>query len=296
MTEVASVLDMLQHVLLPLDGSEMADSVVERLAFLRDGEQTKTTLLCVIDPRQPLELTGPSIVQEQLREQKTRLEAIGAALEAEGCQTTLRVEIGDPVDTILEVAEDEECSVIAMCTHGRTGVSRMMNGSITEKVLRSSRRPVLVVPAYDRTEPEGGVDRRTWRFSSIVVALDGSKQALQIVPHVAAMAPRFGADVSLLLILEENVSDEVTELAQKHLEGAAKVFANEGVEPAVVIRHGLPAVEIVDYAARYDHDCIMMTTHGRSGISRMMLGSVAERVLRHASVPAIVVRSTADDD
>jgi nucleotide-binding universal stress UspA family protein len=285
---------MIGHVLIPLDGSEMAESLLERLPFLTQSD-VLVTLLCAVDPRQQVELMGPSIVEERVREADEYLTRVVLKLRKAGARVRKRVERGVPAETILEIAEKEEASLICMSTHGRSGIGRMMYGSVTEKVVRASIKPVLVVPSFDRTEPEGGVDRREWKLASAVVALDGSRQALQVVPYAAGVVELFGSKVTLLLVLEEGADEEIQRLADKHLAGATELFEKAGVKTTTVIRNGDPAMEIVDYTPRYDHDLIMMTTHGRSGLSRWMLGSVTEKVIRTATVPVLVVRSVPDE-
>ncbi len=283
---------MIRRVLVPLDGSEMAASMLTRLPTLLGSKDTHHTLLTAVDPRQPVDLLGPTKISELTNEATNYLNGIAAKLRDKGVEVNVRVDTGAAAELILEVADDEESSLICVSTHGRSGIGRMMYGSITEKIVRASQRPVLVVPSFERTEPRAGVDRRKWDFRSIVVALDGSRQAMQIIPHVAAAVKRFDAKVTLLLVLDEDADAKLTKDAETHLEGATGLFAKAGVETTMMLRRGEPAEEILDYTPRYDHDMVMMTTHGRSGLSRWMLGSVAEKVVRHATVPVFVVRST----
>ncbi len=290
---------MIRRVLIPLDGSEMAESMVFRLGFLLRQTDARVTLLSVVDAKQKGWLTHAAVTASDLEGElvegaRAYIEAMADKLRATGLEVHAKVEVGGAAEIILAVAEEEQSSVICMSTHGRTGLSRWVYGSVTEKVVRASVRPVLVVPSFSRTEPEGGVDRRVWNFTSVVVPLDGSRQALQIIPHVAEGVRLFGSRVTLLLVLEDHADPNLLELAEKHLEGAVALFEKAGVIAHTELRRGDPAVEVLDYTPRYDHDMIAMTTHGRSGVSRWMLGSVAEKVLRRATVPVLVVRTTED--
>lgn len=290
---------MIRRVLIPLDGSEMAESTILRLQFLLRQSDARVTLLSVVDSWQKGWLTHAAVTASDLEADMARqaegyLDTVAAKLESTCRHVRTHVEVGNAAEMILAIADEEKSSVICMATHGRSGIERWVYGSVTEKVVRASQHPVLVVPSFDRTEPVGGVDRREWDFTSIVVALDGSRQAMQILPHVEEGVRLFGARVTLLLVLEEDADPHAVDLAAEHLAGAAGLLEEAGVVAHTELRRGDPAAELLDYAPRYDHDMIAMTTHGRSGVSRWMLGSVAEKVLRRATVPVLVVR-TRDD-
>jgi nucleotide-binding universal stress UspA family protein len=287
---------MVARLLVPLDGSKMAESMLQRLRSLLSHPDARVTLFGAVAAKAEADFIGAAMANESAKPMRRYLERIATQLKARGIQVVkTRVEVGDVAATILDVAAEERSSLICLSTHGRSGLDRLRYGSVTEKVVRVSEQPVLVVPSFDRTEPEGGIDRREWRFRSIVVALDGSRRALKLVPHVAELSGVFDASVTLLLVLEDEPDEEREKAARRHLEGATKLFAEAGVTVESVIRNGDPVTEILDYVPRYDHDLIMMTTHGRSGLSRWMLGSVTEKVVRHATVPVMVVRSTGED-
>lgn len=291
---------MIRRLLIPLDGSDMAESMLYRLRFMLRQSDAAVTLLSVVDSRQQGWLTHAALAASELtsklvEEAQSYLDGVAHKLREGGNTVSTRVEEGLVADKIIDVANEEHSSAVCMSTHGRSGIDRLMYGSVTEKVVRASDRPVLVVPSFDRTEPSGGVDRREWDFKSIVVALDGSRQAMQIIPHVAEGMRLFGSSVTLLLVLEHDASPEIEQLVDKHLAGATRLFEKAGVSPKTVVRRGDPATELLDYAPRYDHDMIMMTTHGRSGFSRWMLGSVAEKVVRRATVPVLVIRTHNDE-
>lgn len=278
-----------------MDGSEIAESVLRRVPALFEDPATEITLLAVVDPRQQIDLTGPSLVAEEAKRAQAYLEKTAPKIHG-GENVNRRVERGVPAEVILDVADAIAASHICMATHGRSGVSRMMNGSVTEKVVRAAKQPVIVVPSVDRSGSSPKTDDRSWGFSSGIVALDGSRRAMQIIPHVAAWASQFESEMTIVLVVEKGASDEVAETAKQHVEGAKKLFEKAGVTVSDVILNGSPARELVQHAASKNHDFIMMTTHGRTGVSRWMLGSVAARVVRSTTVPIVVVRSVPLDE
>lgn len=134
-------------------------------------------------------------------------------------------------------------------------------------------------------------------YERILVPLDGSDLARAILPRVQAMAAPLGSEVVLLQVLGESgvlpkTAAKERREAEKHLKAAAQELLDAGVNARYTIRHGSDsAAEIVDYAEVNDVDLIAMSTHGRSGISRWVLGSVASKVLRGTSKPILVIRA-----
>jgi len=134
-------------------------------------------------------------------------------------------------------------------------------------------------------------------YERILVPLDGSDLARAILPRVQAMAAPLGSEVVLLQVLGESgvlpkTAAKERREAEKQLKAAAQELLDAGVNARYTIRHGSDAAaEIVDYAEVNDVDLIAMSTHGRSGISRWMLGSVASKVLRGTSKPILVIRA-----
>jgi nucleotide-binding universal stress UspA family protein len=140
-------------------------------------------------------------------------------------------------------------------------------------------------------------------YERILVPLDGSPLAEQALPHAVAQAGRFGAEIILLKVLDP-LPDPVfsspaalrtaerasAELASDYLERTAARLREEGVPVQVSIVDGKPYLEIVSFAERQQIDMIVMSTRGHSGFSRWLLGSVADRVVRGATVPVLLVR------
>lgn len=140
-------------------------------------------------------------------------------------------------------------------------------------------------------------------YKKILVTLDGSPLAEKVLPHARQIAQKFGAELILLHVvrwppisksLEASQITEDQELAareaESYLESVQEGLTAAGVTVRYAIVKGQPAAEIVDYAELEKVDLIAMSTHGRSGLSRWVLGSVAERVLRAAPCPVLLIR------
>ncbi|MFN2242410.1 MAG: universal stress protein [Anaerolineae bacterium] len=144
-------------------------------------------------------------------------------------------------------------------------------------------------------------------YEKIVVALDGSPLAEQALPHAVAHAERFGAELALLKVLEPlpevtysspaavRTAEEMSaQIARDYLEGLAAGLNEQGIQVQVVTLEGKPYVQIVRYAEEEQADLLVMSTRGQSGFSRWLLGSVADRVVRGATVPVLLVRCQED--
>jgi nucleotide-binding universal stress UspA family protein len=144
-------------------------------------------------------------------------------------------------------------------------------------------------------------------YERIVIALDGSPLAEQALPHAVAQAQQFGAELILLKVLEPlpevtysspaaiRTAEEMSaQLARDYLEGLATGLRKQGIQVQVVTLEGKPYVQIVRYAEEEQTDLLVMSTRGQSGFSRWLLGSVADRVVRGATVPVLLVRCQED--
>jgi nucleotide-binding universal stress UspA family protein len=199
-----------------------------------------------------------------------------------------------PVPDVLVADASAESALICMASHGRSGVGQAVLGSVTEEVLRQTRRPVLVVgPHFDPATTLSG--RR------LLVCLDGSKFAERVVPVAAAWAKRF--DMELWLV--ESVSPDDWPAAGSGVPAGDVVETGYvasvaiGVGPDVnydVLHSQHPADAIVAAAADWPVGMLAMATHGRSGWSRIRMGSVAMQVVHRAPCPVLLLSAAPPDD
>ncbi len=293
---------MTSTILVPLDGSERSRAVLPHVERLLHAEDARVELLFVLHPARPAEgeedLGDRSL--EARREAASRwLKALRADLSARGARAAAHVMVGEPTQAILAHAEGLGPSgLIAMASHGRSGVSRWVRGSVSEQVIRSSPLPVLVVNPRVPSPPSAA------RFARLLVPLDGSERSAQILPRVATLARRYDAEVLLVQVgvflgLAAEIPGPVpvalpsAEALERALEPFARQLEAQGVR-RVRTRGVMGASEgeaILDVAAEEGCDLIAMTTHGRSGVDRWLFGSVAESVLRGARTPVLLQRT-----
>ncbi len=272
-------------VLVPLDGSDLGDRILPHVERLLGREPYAVVLLRIVPPaatddRPPGELhRDRDQAESHLWTVRRRLEGLGA-----GVTTLLRE--GDPAAEILFAIDELQPAIVAMSSHGRSGLLRWIRGSVAERVLRASSAPLLLVTPHETTSAG---------FRRILVPLDGSDRAAAVLPLVVDLARRHEAEVVLLHVLPAGPPMAAIASGVESVEllrGHQRQLAEQGVTARMREALGSPAGEILDVAEREQADLIAMATHGRTGSSRFFLGSVAETVLRHARKPLLVVHTS----
>ncbi len=308
------------QILLPLDGSAVSEQAIPHVAALARALQVPVRLLMAVEPDSPaitqsLFSNRRWIEPASTREKQAReyLLQVADTLGERGISVETVVPLWEPVGAIVQEAAKQPETLIAMASHGRSGLARWWMGSVTDKVLHMSDNPVLVIRAR---EQEAVADSDA--PSRIIVPLDGSELSEGSLPHAMHLAGKLGAAVTLLQITPSEAEyygqigvgpgmapaiplssppiSEIAELvrqeAQGYLDSLRDRLSSQGtvaVEAHVV--PGTPEDTIVDFAAAQPNVLVAMTTHGRSGVGRMMLGSVAERVVRQSGCPVLLIRS-----
>lgn len=227
-------------------------------------------------------------MQGDIAARRSTLQARIAAHHLEA--VALDVVAHDSAKEYLGDLASQESSGLCMMAHGRRPVSEMLIGSVTVGVVRRAHRPVyLCGPRYD--------SRAHQQVDVLAVCVDGSKLSEQILPHVAALSKRLGARLQLLQVMDTSVARKSTALGHTdvmesaYLNALARRVENEqALEVDWEVLHGDPADSIVSYLADSHNIMLAMTTHGRSGLSQVVAGSVSHEVLHEASCPVVVLR------
>jgi len=328
---------MYQRILVPLDGSTLAQQTLPYVRILARGWGCPIELLRIIEPLPPAGLTDPARevwrhrTLSRLKEEANEyLEAIAESLSQDGHAVSYKVHddlavstevhLGTPALRILNEAEEVPNTLIVMSSHGRSGVTRWLLGSTTAQIIHGSTNPLLIVrPKGSQSSPAEDLPNT---LETIVVPLDGSSVAEQVLPHVVAFARSLDSRVSLVRVtptegeyhrytehwpmdelgaasstIYEQLTQSVDSPAKEYLHAVGQELLKEdilSVDEHLV--HGDPAGEIVDLAQETPHCLVAMTTHGRAGVGRWILGSVADRVVRHSGSPVLLIRAKGTDD
>jgi nucleotide-binding universal stress UspA family protein len=222
-----------------------------------------------------------------------------------GIEIELIARVGPPAEIIVEVAAAAEQALIVMATHGYSGIQRWALGSVADKVVHATEVPVMLVRQSAQTVREP-------RLKEILLPLDGSARARQVLPLAVELAAKAEAEIVLLHAIDplveaypsarslgmsvahpDRLLQDVVRDAELHLGEIANGMATEGLRITTMSLIGYPAEAIVDEAERRHADLIVMTTHGYSGLRRWALGSVADKVLHNTRTPLLLVRAKA---
>jgi nucleotide-binding universal stress UspA family protein len=303
---------MQSQILVPLDGSELAETVLPQAATLARATASGLTLLRVVTPLSLVEPVGglaPSTVfYEGLEKEPAMargyLAALAKSLQADGLFVQTKVLEGDPARVIVSYAgTNPDVKMIAMATHGRSGLTRFLLGSVAEKVLHASPVPVLLTRvSKDRARYPAHPLR------NLVVPLDGSAFAEQALDVARELAATTGGKLLLVSVVPpldawqiaasgslpvwvEDLEEAQGKQLDAYLSEIAKNLKASGLSVETRLTNGDPAEEILRSAERDHADLIVMATHGRSGLQQLWLGSVAIKVMHHARLPLLLVRA-----
>jgi nucleotide-binding universal stress UspA family protein len=299
---------MLNTILVPLDGSQLAEQALDYAERLAQATSARLVLTRVL----PVYIIQPP--EDDLAsadDARDYLERVATRLMAHGRDVKTSTVWGEPVDMILERARATHADLVVMATHGRSGPGRWLYGSVADQVLRRAPVPVLLVP------PQSGSVWPADSAPTIILPLDGSKLAEAALQPVAELAARLGSELVLVQVIPfppySLYADDGAYLAafdcDAAIAGAHEYLAGVAarLKPAVSqvrgrAELGQPAEAIAEVARQEGAALIAMATHGRSGLARLVLGSVATATLRRTAVPLILIRpaslegsSTADE-
>jgi nucleotide-binding universal stress UspA family protein len=299
---------MYTKVLVPLDGSNTAEKVLPYARSLSGTLKLPVELLAVIDLSEMAAHVAAgkaryldSMIEAAVRSSEGYLQRIARTFT--GADVKCTIEKGRPHEIIVERAAADKGTLVSMATHGRSGVNRWLLGSVSEKVLRTTTSPLLLVRAGDDLKPD-----RQEILKSVIVPLDGSELAESVIPTVAQLAKDLKLEVILFRAYsipynayanEGYYAMNLEEIATILKDETADYLANKTAElkrlgvPEVsyIAKEGFAADEIISLGRNTSKNLIAMCTHGRSGLKRWALGSVTETVVRHAGDPVLVLRA-----
>ncbi len=303
---------MVRIVMVPLDGSSFAEEALPLAAEVARKAGAELHLVHVIRPAPDVDLKMP---QDDLDWSTSVRSGTGAyleqhaeALRAEGVSTLTAVLEGRIVPSLQHYAAEQEIGLIVLTTHGTGGVRRWWLGSVADGLLRTGPMDLLIVRPWDDTTERLEVRSR---FDRVLVPLDGSDFGALALTPAREMAKLFGAEIVLARVVPapieltsvsgvpgvplagEGHRSRVTE-AREYLESIVE-GGDEGELRAVVVEADGAAEGVVECAKSENADLIALSTHGRGGLARAVLGSVADKIIRSSHLPIYVTRPEAQE-
>jgi nucleotide-binding universal stress UspA family protein len=273
-----------RKVLVAFDGSTASKNALRQAFAL--GTWIKV-LAVVPDYAGDIDLTGISQIKDITHGlgQSLLTEAMAIALE-EKTPILTNLDQGEPYERIVHVADNEKCDLIVMGRKGLSRLERALMGRVTARVIGYTSKDVLVVPLHG-----------TVHLHEMLLATDGSPNTTKAVSRALSMAGKYKARLTLLSVVYTNIEflahapDAVNKLVQKarsQLETIAEKAHAEGIETRIMVRQGDPHVAIAAVSAEIGAGLIIMGSHGRKSLTRLLMGSVAEQVIGSATMPVLV--------
>ena len=288
----------IEKLLLPTDCSEFSEGAIREAVNLAKTCSSKLFVVSVIETNPEYESIAPQLIEKAEKETRQHLESVKNRASKEGVDCEIIARQGeDPYKYIVDEAVKHQVSMIIMGRRGRKGLKRLMMGSVTAKVIGHSPCNVLVVPRAARLE-----------FRKILVATDGSKYSNAAASEAVAIAKRCGANliaasvvpyetISPLGIVHsemqwELVTEESRKAAENNIKNVKEIAEKEDVKIEELILEGRPYEVIINAAKEKGVDLIVVGSHGRTGLDRLLMGSVTERVIGHAECAVLVVKAS----
>ncbi len=297
---------MIQKLLVPLDGSALAEAALPIATTLADRTDATLILLRAAQYRSLLS----DVAGDQYRvigQAEDYLAQLTERLQAQGLKVESGVPFGgSPADWILEESEFRHVDLVIMATHGREGPDRWLHGSVAEAVVHRSKIPVMLVRASETASQAAMPAEFPTPQPVVLVPLDGSDLAESALSFAAELQQAIAARLVLVAVVPQPGQlvageggaittyagadhDRLEADATAYLAAAADRVSASGGAAETVVRYGEAASEISAAAETYPATAVVMATHGRTGVLRAMVGSVAGGVLRHTSVPVVLI-------
>ncbi len=293
---------MIQQILVSLDGSPLAERALPYAAALARATHARMVLLRATEAHAPT-VRGRSQAQIAVsQEAEDYLEGIANPLRESGLTVDLALPVGNAAETIEDEIALREIDFVVMATHGRSGLGRLVYGSVAAHVLNHTKVPVLLVRAWQ----QGGSDSFAIR-PRIVVPLDGSRFATSALPLARELVTALGGELLLMMAVSPPEVAMMSELAYAQFDPAAEVATatdyldqlaageiTAGRPTKTKALVGMPEQVVAEVARTNDATLIVMATHGRGGLGRLVMGSVADATLRQGTTPLLLVRPQQD--
>ncbi len=303
---------MLDHILLPLDGSTLAERVMPHAIALTEAFDSKLTLLRVVFQDEDINSHGiinPMDWQMRKTEAESYLKSIQARLKDIGINSEIQIIEGKPAHQIIEFAKHNDVRLIILSSHGSSGVSEWNINSTVQKVLFRAFIPVMIIRAYQ--EPFEEIEGLTYK--RLLIPLDGSKRAECILPLAESICSAQNSKILLTHIVEEPSMPRQTPLgeeehalieqlnsisceeAKKYMSQVSGQFNQDFVE-TIIEKSKKPTASLHDIIDREQIDLVLLSAHGFSGDNRWPYGKITLNFIAFGTTPLIIIQDLSRDE
>ncbi len=280
-----------KNILVAVDGSESGKNALQQAFRLAGDEKCRITIISVVPPYEgEIEILGIRNIKEALR--KPCDDALAEAEKlAKAERTPFKMACAEGVihEQIVDLADAENCDLIVMGRRGLGRIERAIVGNVTARVIGHTQRDVLIVPLG-----------ATLGWEQIILATDGSPYSATAAERALMLAQAYGGQLKVISVVDvpashyiyapEAVADLVKN-ATGYVNDVKKQAENAGVKAETFVAKTVAYEAIIDLAKERNGNMIVMGSHGRTGLKRLLMGSVTEKVISHAPYPVLVIKS-----
>ena len=296
---------MTKTIIVPLDGSELSEQVLPCVAAIATKSGAEVVLLSAVVPVESW-MAAEGVYppgkpwEDEAKAASDYLSAVRDRLQDQGIAARPIVTWGKAAECIRQAAAASDMTLIAMTTHGRSGLPRLVLGSVASEIMRTSSHPVLLVKAAEHPPAYGDLSR-------ILVPVDGSPMSEEVLATVEELARDAGSEIVLLRVVTPPVIlypgeavpstqpmlEDVEAAARNYVEQLASTVKHKGFAVQHEVVTGEASEAIVEAATRYGAGLIALSSHGRTGLARLLIGSTADNVVRQSATPVLIIRPRA---
>jgi nucleotide-binding universal stress UspA family protein len=291
---------MFEKILVPLDGSELSEQALPLAEELAGRLGSKIVVLQVSESTESGLYHMQELYINQIAQRVTNMVKKYRA----DAQVEPVIIIGSAAEEIIKYIDRNDIGLVVMGTHGRSGITRWAMGSVASKVVRGTKTPVLMIRTKGTKPPE-----KSRLLSRVLVPLDGSEVGEAALPFVTELASKLDMEVILFQMVAmayhvyssgeivsqvpytEQEMEPIRRSVKAYLDKVAERLAVRGIKVGTQTKTGAAAEGIIRAEEELEVDLVAMSTHGRSGVSRWVFGSVAARVLQQGTKPLLLVRA-----
>ncbi len=272
------LMEGMERLLVAADRSDSSRSAVEEAIQLAKACSSKLIAMTTVLTNRECEDSMPWVIEQAEKEMQEKLASIRGMASEQGVDCETFIYRGDdPSLDIVNAAVTNHVDMIVMGTHGRKGIKKLIMGSVTRNVIGQAPCKVLVIPPGAKAD-----------YKTILIATDGSIHSAAAASEAVVIAKRYKSSLIVL-----SVASSVMEipLAEENVKQVMELSEIEGLEKEGIILQGKPHEIILEIAKQKQAGLIVVGSHGRTGLTSLLMGSVTEHVISQAEAAVLVVKA-----